>query len=602
MVGRPLWFGPHERPLFGWVHTPRSGFTRGGVVMCPSLGLEAGFAHFALRRVAEELAELGFAVLRFDYDGTGDSFGAGDDPGRVPAWKSSVRQAVDFLRSITDRPVTLFGTRLGALLAADEAVRRGGVDGLVLWDPPRSGRSYIREQRTRHAVSLDDDTQDSSSMSLMGMSFSPESLEELGAIDLRGIDPLPASHCLLLERPGRSVHRRKVSTLDGGEVTVVEAADQDELLLDQVTPVASMRRIVDWFSDVFDGVESTKIEQPEPADECIRVRCANSFVTERIVSLGPHRLFGIVSEPEHSVVGPTVVFVPDAFTPHVGLSRMWVELARSWASQGYRVLRFDLSGNGDSPTRPDQEIHKINALEHLDDVADIARAVSPTDPSDLILIGICTGAYHCLEAALELSPRGICIMNPTFAFTTPEWPPHPRRKARQATRRSLAALFGRPIGRVARRFSPVLRWEPYFNWNRWFEACYWQSAIKRRRRLSKRTWRVMNRLMLNQLPTDVLGRIVDAGTDVLVVVGDSEVETISLGAERALRRLDEVPNFRFEALTGLDHSVLRAGQSDRIMNVLTEHMIARFRADNGSEPETLANVGSAGHAREELAG
>ena len=44
---RPLWFGPEDRPLFGWLHTPASGEARGGVVLCPTLGIEAVNARYA---------------------------------------------------------------------------------------------------------------------------------------------------------------------------------------------------------------------------------------------------------------------------------------------------------------------------------------------------------------------------------------------------------------------------------------------------------------------------------------------------------------------------------------------------------------------------
>ena len=75
MTARATWFGPEEGPLFGWLHWPDDGTARAGVVVCPPSGYEAVCAHRTLRVVAERLAERGFAVLRFDYDGTGDSAG-----------------------------------------------------------------------------------------------------------------------------------------------------------------------------------------------------------------------------------------------------------------------------------------------------------------------------------------------------------------------------------------------------------------------------------------------------------------------------------------------------------------------------------------------
>ena len=58
-----LRLAPPPRPEVG----PR------GVVLCQPLGIEAICVYFSYRPLADRLAQLGLAVLRFDYDGTGDS-------------------------------------------------------------------------------------------------------------------------------------------------------------------------------------------------------------------------------------------------------------------------------------------------------------------------------------------------------------------------------------------------------------------------------------------------------------------------------------------------------------------------------------------------
>ena len=95
MDATPIWFGAEHRPLLGWFHSPPGGRARGGVVVCPPIGRDYLQAHYALRMLAETLAELGMCVLRFDYDGTGDSAGDDSDPGRVASWMASVRSALE---------------------------------------------------------------------------------------------------------------------------------------------------------------------------------------------------------------------------------------------------------------------------------------------------------------------------------------------------------------------------------------------------------------------------------------------------------------------------------------------------------------------------
>ncbi len=58
-TARALWFGPAERPLFGWLHTPSDGWSTGAVVLCPPLARELTSAHFTFRQLAENLAAKG---------------------------------------------------------------------------------------------------------------------------------------------------------------------------------------------------------------------------------------------------------------------------------------------------------------------------------------------------------------------------------------------------------------------------------------------------------------------------------------------------------------------------------------------------------------
>src|SRR5665213_1134337 len=80
-IEEPLWFGPEQRPLFGWLTWPAGGHARGGVLCAPPIGREARAGRRAVRSLALSLAQQGFVTLRFDYDGTGDSSGDFNDDG-----------------------------------------------------------------------------------------------------------------------------------------------------------------------------------------------------------------------------------------------------------------------------------------------------------------------------------------------------------------------------------------------------------------------------------------------------------------------------------------------------------------------------------------
>src|SRR5690242_13811216 len=87
------YFGPEERPLFGWLHRPAGAAPRIGLVICNPFGYEAICAHRSLKHFARTAAENGCAALRFDYDGTGDSAGDDFDADRMNAWIGSVEAA-----------------------------------------------------------------------------------------------------------------------------------------------------------------------------------------------------------------------------------------------------------------------------------------------------------------------------------------------------------------------------------------------------------------------------------------------------------------------------------------------------------------------------
>ena len=150
------WFGPHDRPLFGWVHVPEAPDGR-GAVLCPSLGLEGEASQFAFRTLAGALAAEGCTVLRFDYDGTGDSAGLMSDPGRMAAFLDSIAAAVAYLREAGVTQVHLVGARLGATFAVRAAERDGGIASLALWYPWAKGSQFLRYQRALRRLYADAD-------------------------------------------------------------------------------------------------------------------------------------------------------------------------------------------------------------------------------------------------------------------------------------------------------------------------------------------------------------------------------------------------------------------------------------------------------------
>jgi len=139
----PLFFGTSDKPLFGVYHPPTSDqYKSSCCLICNPVGHEYNKSHNALHSLANRLSKAGFAVLRFDYYGTGDSSGE-SDAGNCDQWLHDIDIAAQELRDMSgEQKINIIGLRAGALLCAHYAESQR-IDQLLLWDPVIDGNQYI---------------------------------------------------------------------------------------------------------------------------------------------------------------------------------------------------------------------------------------------------------------------------------------------------------------------------------------------------------------------------------------------------------------------------------------------------------------------------
>ena len=128
------------------LYHPPAGACRGAVLYVHPFGEEMNKARRMAALQARALAALGYGVLLLDLHGCGDSSGDFGEA-RWDAWRQDVALGCDWLRKETGAPVSLWGLRLGALLALDHA-RTAPADALervVLWQPVPSGALYLTQ-------------------------------------------------------------------------------------------------------------------------------------------------------------------------------------------------------------------------------------------------------------------------------------------------------------------------------------------------------------------------------------------------------------------------------------------------------------------------
>ncbi|MCG8314166.1 MAG: alpha/beta hydrolase [Pseudomonadales bacterium] len=143
---KPFFFGSSAAPLYG-VYLPPQGqpVQDEAVLLLYPFGQEYMRAHRAFRQLALLLSKKGFHVMRFDYSGTGNSYGEMDQV-NIKDWVQDTEIAIEELRETANvKKISLVGLRLGALIAAHLCSEKADIERLVLWDPVLSGVAYENE-------------------------------------------------------------------------------------------------------------------------------------------------------------------------------------------------------------------------------------------------------------------------------------------------------------------------------------------------------------------------------------------------------------------------------------------------------------------------
>ena len=564
--------------------------------MCPPLAHEHQETYATLRLLAESLAACGFCVLRFDYDGTGDSAGSEQDPNRVASWLGSVNESLALLRRGGVASVMVVGVRFGALLAALAARQDGDIDSLVLWDPVVSGRSYMAEQRLlgqhcfRTACSVED-----GSVEAPGMVFDASTVSEIRALELRTRGSL-ARRLLVLRRPDRAVGPLQSRFADQ-PTEWGEAIDQADLLERGVAAGAIAFRtnetVLKWLSRVAPAQALPVNFAPTTCAAEVGLTAKGVPIVETPTFLGATGLFGLLTEIPGSAPSTTAVFLNVAHGNRCGPCRLWVELARRWAGAGVRCCRMDLSGLGDSPVRRDGQVRStLRAPEHFDDIAEACSQLSPDDPSNVVLVGLCSSAYQVLESSLAIKPRGVVAVNAITSFRPPELGAglrvDPRRQI-VLPRISIVRTFyhshryGRPShpGRL-QQHPPLARPIRALTGPS-------RSAVRRLRRLceiglTKVIWCLQMLVVPGRRPSRWLGQLVANDVRVFIVCGKRDMRPVMFGVtKRAIGRLKATGRLNFLCLPDLEHINFLSCRRYALEDMATDFVLNKPRSV-GREP------------------
>lgn len=137
--------------------------------------------------------------------------------------------------------------------------------------------------------------------------------------------------------------------------------------------------------------------------------------SEQIARFGPDEMLsGMLTRPSKQENDrQTAILIPNTGIGHRSSHhRLFVIFAAALAEKGYSVLRFDLSGLGDSGTRaPAKDRTEVDCLD-LEAAVDWLRS---NDVQDIYLLGLCSGADRSIFfAGLDKRVTGVILLDPTI--------------------------------------------------------------------------------------------------------------------------------------------------------------------------------------------
>ncbi len=427
-------------PIFAWLHqSSDQDHVDHGVIICPPIGYEQLHSHRALRQLADQLASEMIPTLRFDWHGTGDSPGVDEDPHRYRTWLSNINQCVKWMReNLGCHRISLVGLRMGAALAT-LVTDENEIDNLILWSPVQKGRTYVREMKALALTSQAPARRSSegcSDIEAAGFVMTSDTAADLGQIDL--LKTRPACERVLIVNRSDLPDDNRLSqhwTSLGIRVEQITAGGYAEMMAEphrSQVPHRAIHQIADWLTHVIDSDSKTLVCHDDAnrlssslvstVTRLSETQWSDDRIRESPLIINTHpALFGIVSEPTRVVDAtlPLIVLLNAGSTHRIGPSRLNVLIARRLAAEGFRCLRMDLSGLGDSVSESADHNNPYPSTAFRDIDLTLRQVQQKFGATRIMLMGLCSGAYAAFQSAVQIPNPALVesiLINPLTYF------------------------------------------------------------------------------------------------------------------------------------------------------------------------------------------
>ncbi len=398
-------------------------FPTSWVLHLPAFAEEMNKSRHVVSRQARELALRGYGVLVADLFGTGDSEGDFSNADWL-CWKQDVRFLLQWIERLGATQITVWGLRLGALLAVDIAKTHPGlINRLLLWQPVINGNQAMAQfLRLRLAAGmmagggenmteLKERLSSGESLEVAGYGLSPALYEQLSTVSMSDvpveiISKIPVNWLEVVTAPDKPLNlqsKKLISTWQEAGCSV-----QSETIAGEpfwtTQEFATAPQLIIRSTDLLTPLSAAMIQMPAPIN---REDAADSE-KPLIFDCRGERLISILHNPSAESRRAVLVVVGGP-QYRVGSHREFVLLSRGLAKSGYPVFRFDYRGMGDSEG-------EYAGFEHIQD--DIAAAIDTLQANvsgveEVVIWGLCDAATAAAFSAVKDSRVcGLVLVNP----------------------------------------------------------------------------------------------------------------------------------------------------------------------------------------------
>ena len=407
----------------------------GDILVVPPFAEEMNRCRAMVALQARALAEIGIGTLVVDMHGTGDSAGDFVDA-TWDVWRDDLARGLAWLRAFGNGCSSLWGLRLGAIMAVELAKQDGHIAHLLFWQPVLNGKLfYTQFLRIRIAAELElpnrikstnelrEKSANGEAIEVSGYYVGPELALALDRLDLSGPEALKSFETdwfEVLASTDSTMARANAKAVQ--EFQAAGAAIQIETVVGpafwqvherEIAPdlVAATTRCV----DAWRAIAASPRVVPSHAHTHTHMHtqteaaAAPGELVPVTFACGGDRLAGVIHRAARPGARGVVIVVAGGPQYRAGAHRQFVSMARKLAAQGVAVLRFDLRGMGDSSGT------YVGFEQSEPDIRAAVDALLAHEPqiSEVVLLGECESASGILFYAWrDARVKGAVLVNP----------------------------------------------------------------------------------------------------------------------------------------------------------------------------------------------